>query len=113
MALEFDVIAPLLRTRDRMVRLSSESEPAIDDDGGTLQVGTELLYEDTGTLVYWNGSVWKRPTFRQKLEQFIELQIEIRDLLTNFVESEASPVGRMSISFTNIYSCRLLISSLL
>ena len=76
----FPTFKPLLTT-GRMVRLSTDDTPTKDDDGGTLEVGAELLHEDTGNIKYWNGSAFVPVTMGQKLLQLIELQREIRDLL--------------------------------
>lgn len=80
---------PQLRTTGRLVRLSTDSLPTVDDDGGALQVGTELLHEDTGAFRYWTGSEWLRSNLPQKLDQLIDVAIEIRDLLQTALEDES------------------------
>lgn len=72
---------PLLRSSGRMVRLSSCTDPTVDDDGGTLAIGTELLHDDTGKIRFWDGTAWKPIHFAQKLCQGVDLLIELRDLL--------------------------------
>ena len=80
-AVPFPALVPL-RTTGRMVRLSTDSEPSVSDEGEALVVGTELLRQDTGKLDYWTGTVWASVTIGQKLQQFVEVHFEIRDLLT-------------------------------
>jgi hypothetical protein len=62
-----------------MVRASTDAEPTTEDDGsGTLQVGQELLYYDTGKSVYWDGSAWKPVTLVQRIVQLIDMIRDIR-----------------------------------
>ena len=79
---------PLLRTTGRIVGLSTDTKPTVDEDGSTLEVGTEFLADDTGIFYYWTGSDWALSDFNQKLYQLIELQIEIRDLLKEMAGKE-------------------------
>jgi hypothetical protein len=72
---------PALMSFGRLVRLSTDAQPTVDDDGGPLQLGTELLIEDTGYSYYWNGTSWVRTTFPQKFDLLVELAREIRDRL--------------------------------
>ena len=76
---DFILTKPLLLTTGRMVRLSTEDDPTVDDEGAALQVGQELLLDDKGLLKYWDGDSWEPVTFSQKLIQCFEIQAEIRD----------------------------------
>lgn len=82
---DYILSVPKLRTSGRIIRLSTDSQPTVGDDGGTLQVGTELLIEDTGLTYYWSGSAWERPNLAQKIDQLVELQLEIRDFLQKVI----------------------------
>ena len=79
---DFEITVPQLRTTGRMLRNESDSDPSLDDEGGVLLVGTELLREDTGKTQYWDGSAWQPITLVQRLGQIGEFLREIRDLLT-------------------------------
>ena len=76
---DFLLTKPQLKTTGRMTRLSTDTDPTEDDDGGELMIGQEMLLEDTGMFKYWDGNSWEPVTFSQKLLQFFELQFEIRD----------------------------------
>jgi hypothetical protein len=73
---------PALRTSGRIHRTATAAAPTVDDDGGALQVGTELV-RDTGGRAFWNGTTWKGASVEQQLGQIADLLIEIRDLLTD------------------------------
>ena len=73
---------PRLSTSGRLVRNAADTEPTtVDDNGGALLLGQELLIEDTGTLKYWNGTAFAPVTVSQKLCQLADLLTELRDLL--------------------------------
>lgn len=72
---------PVLRTDGRLVGLSTATKPTTDEDGSTLEIGSEYVEDDTGASWYWDGSNWQAATLMQKLSQGIELMFEIRDLL--------------------------------
>jgi hypothetical protein len=73
---------PALRTSGRIHRTATAAAPTVDDDGGALQVGTELV-RDTGGRAFWDGTKWKGASVEQQLGQIADLLIEIRDLLTD------------------------------
>lgn len=78
-----NITEPALLTDDPMVIEKSASTPTIDDFGGVLRVGQELLRLDTGARAYWDGTTWKAVTETQKLCQLVDILREIKHLLTN------------------------------
>ena len=78
---DFTLAAPALRTDVRIVGLSTDTKPTVDEDGSELQLGTEFFSDDTSQSWFWNGSEWLPTTFPQKIDQLIQLQWESRDLL--------------------------------
>ena len=72
---------PSLLTSDRIIGLSTDSNPTVGGDGGALLVGQEWVHEDTGVIKYYTGSGWVLVDFNQRLNQGIALLMEIRDLL--------------------------------
>ena len=85
---DFTLAAPALRTDMRIVGLSTDTKPTVDEDGSVLQAGTEFISDDTGQSWYWTGSEWKPTTFPQKIEQLIQLQWESRDLLARLANED-------------------------
>lgn len=79
---DLQLAAPSLNADRRMYCLSTEDKPT-SSVFGSLEVGDELQETDTGRWFYWTGSAWARTTFLQKLDQLVELNIEIRNLLRN------------------------------
>ncbi len=73
---------PSLKTSGRIHRTATATAPTVDDDGGTLQVGTELV-RDGGGRAFWDGTKWKGASVEQQLGQIADLLIEIRDLLSD------------------------------
>lgn len=71
---------PALQIDGRLSCLSTEVKPTVASDGTALEVGTELREEDTGRCFYWTGA-WTPVAFTQKLDQLVEVCIEIRNLL--------------------------------
>lgn len=78
-------IGPALANTPPMTRASSEALPTVDEDGGTLQVGQELITEDTGNWLYWTGSRWEAVLVEQKLAQMCEF---LRDIRTALVKED-------------------------
>lgn len=76
---------PALLTDAPIVGVSTDDEPEVDNDGGTLEVGATWLWEDTGLWKYWTGSAWKAVTVEQVTGLNLSLQFEIRDLLRTMV----------------------------
>lgn len=85
---DFLLAAPTLRTDTRIVGLSTDTKPTIDEDGSELQIGTEFFSDDTSQSWYWTGEEWKPTTFPQKIDQLINLQWESRDLLAKLANEE-------------------------
>jgi hypothetical protein len=73
---------PTLRTDNRIHIGADEALPTVDEDGGALPVGRELLRDNGGTY-YWTGSNFTAVTADQKLCQIAEFLREIRDLLSS------------------------------
>jgi hypothetical protein len=71
-----------LKTSGRLHRTANAAAPTVDDDGGALQPGTELV-RDNGGRAYWTGTEWKGASVNQQLGQIADLLIEIRNLLTD------------------------------
>ena len=76
---------PRLRTAGRLVIQSTDAEPAVDADGGTLEAGTELYVENSGVTKYWTGSAWEPVNAAQIFNQLVDLHREIRDRLKDLV----------------------------
>jgi hypothetical protein len=70
-----------LRTDVRIYIGSTDNAPTVDEDGGALPVGRELI-RDHGGSAYWTGTQWKPVSELQKLCQVADLLFEIRDLLS-------------------------------
>ena len=79
---------PSLLTDQRSYVQSTDTKPAIADDGSDLEVGAELQEVDTGRWFFWNGSAWQLTTPAQKLDQLIEINIEIRNILRDAFTDE-------------------------
>lgn len=77
---------PPLLTKGWLLQLSTDAQPTLGPDGGALEVGQELLYEDTGQSLYWDGSAWQTTNFPQQLNQLRQVALEIRDLLATLME---------------------------
>ncbi len=71
---------PRLRTDARISQDNTELSPTVDEDGGAIPIGRELL-RDNGGNAYWTGTQWKPVSETQKLCQVADLLFEIRDLL--------------------------------
>lgn len=82
---EFTLNAHKLLTDTRLVGLSTDTKPTVDEEGGELEVGREWIATDTGQSWYWDGSAWVRANYTQKIDQQTELLFEIRDLLTQLI----------------------------
>ena len=77
---DLQLTKPPLNTDRRLYVLSTEDKPTTSIFGD-LEVGDELQETDTGRWFFWSGTTWTPTTFMQKLDQLIEINIEIRDLL--------------------------------
>lgn len=75
-----NITSPPLLTDDRIFISGTDAAPTVDEDGGALPVGRELV-RDTGGHAYWAGTEWKPVTVEQKLCQIAEFLREIRDKL--------------------------------
>ncbi len=72
---------PVLQSDQRYCGLAADTKPIVGIDGSPLLVGTEFREEDTGISSYWTGTAWQPTSFTQKLDQLVELNIEILDYL--------------------------------
>lgn len=72
---------PALLTAAPLVSQSTDTAPALDGDGGPLEVGATWTHEDTGAWFYWTGSAWATVSVEQADGLRLAILFEIRDLL--------------------------------
>lgn len=75
--------APALLTEPPIVTLSTDDEPTVDNDGGSLEVGQVWKHEDTGEMRYYTAAgTWATVTTQQADLLRLDLLFEIRDWFT-------------------------------
>lgn len=79
---------PALLTETPIIGVSTDTAPALDEEGSELAVGALWLHEDTGGRYYWTGSAWSAVTAEQADALRLDLLFEIRDMLRSQTDEE-------------------------